>query len=320
MNRCLFAFVFIRIMEKKEINYEKRALLGGLIINAFSALVGIGFFFWSKSQAIFLDAFISFILFASTLISLFVSNSVRKEADSSYPLGRWAIENIFLIFRSILMLFIIVFSLINSISTIVSVATNSAFDQLNVSYLNMSIYAGLMVGSCFLISIIYAYCNKKIDGGSEIIKLEIKASIYDGLVTLFATSSLLLFTFVDFLNPLKDYIDSIVTIILSLIYAISPIREIIYQIKVLVDKRRDVDEEQEILKKLVSSFPEFKYYDVYYSYSDHEGAIYVCLYPKVVMKSEELHRRFIDIEEYLYKEYDDPKVILVLSKTKLHKL
>lgn len=303
-----------------KVNYERKALVIGLIINAFSALVGVVFFFWSRAQAIFLDAFISFILFASTLISLFVSNSIHKEADSSYPLGRWAIENLFMIFRSILMLFIIIFSLLNSVSTIVSVATSSPINEINISLVNMSIYAILMVGSCFLISIVYYIYNSKIEGGSEIIKLEIKASLYDGLVSLFATSSLLLFTSIDFLNPLKDYIDSIVTIILSIIYSISPIKEIAYQIKVLTDKRRESEEEQMILNKLNKQFPDFKYYDIYYSYSDHEGAIYVCLYPKKGMKSEELHLRFIEIEEYLYKEYKDPKVILVLSKTKLHKL
>ena len=302
------------------INYEKRALLSGLVINFFSALVGIVFFFWSKSQAIFLDAFISFILFASTLISLFVSNALNKEADSSYPLGRWAIENLFLVFRSILMLAIIIFSFINSISTIISVATDSAVNEINISYLNMSIYAFLMVGLCFLISIIYWINNSKIEGGSNIIKLEIKASIYDGLVTLFATSSLLIFTFVEFLNPLKDYIDSIVTIILSLIYSISPIKEIIFQIKVLVGKRRESDEENVIFDKLSSSFPGFNYYDIYFSYSDHESVIYVCLFPKEIMDSDTLHKHFVSIEEYLYKEYDNPKVILVLSKTKLHKL
>ena len=101
-----------------------------------------------------------------------------------------------------------------------------------------------MVGSCFAITITYTYYNKKSNVPSEIIKIEITSSIYDGLVTLFATASLLIFTYVPVLQKISLIGDSIVAILLSIVYLTIPIKELIKQIKILTDKRENQDIEK----------------------------------------------------------------------------
>ena len=98
------------IKDGDTLNYEQKALVIGVAINLVSSIIGIIYFIITKSQALFLDAFVSFILCVSTIISLVVTHAINKKDNEKYPLGRYAIENLFLVFRSILMLLIIAYN------------------------------------------------------------------------------------------------------------------------------------------------------------------------------------------------------------------
>ncbi len=301
-------------------NYEQKALVIGVGINLVSSIVGIIYFVITKSQALFLDAFISFILCISTIISLVVTHTVNKKDNEKYPLGRYAIENLFLVFRSILMLLIIAYTLINGVITIINFYIGKLDNDLNINFIDLLIYTILMVGSCVLITITYSYFNKKLEVKSEIISIEIKSSIYDGLVTLFATSSLVLFRYIDFLNPYQEIGDSITVIILSLFYLIMPIKELKKQVKVLTDKRNFEKQEKKIKELINLKYPFFDIYDVYAIHSEEIVSIYVCLFPSRVINSNEINKYFKEINEFLYKEYPSSKVYLILTKSKLHSL
>lgn len=218
------------------------------------------------------------------------------------------------------MLGIITYSIIEGSITIYKFTNGTLVDDLNINYLTMIIYCILMVGSCLAITSIYTHYNKKLDTPSEIIKLEIISSIYDGLVTLFATISLLVFTYVPFLEPIQPIGDSIVVIILSCFYMIIPIKEIINQLKILTDKRQNQDIEKQIKKFVYEEFTNFKIYDVYVSYSGDICSIYICLYPINDFKTSEIREEFIEIRQKLYDKYKNPKVMLLLSQQKLHNM
>lgn len=68
-------------------NNEKKALIWGVGINAFSAVLGFVFYGLTKSQSLLLDGLVSFILVLSTVISLFVTNNAHKEESEEFPLG-----------------------------------------------------------------------------------------------------------------------------------------------------------------------------------------------------------------------------------------
>ena len=301
-------------------HYEQKALYWGVAINVFSALLGLVFFFITKSQTMFLDAFISLILCVSTIISLVIARVVSKKDSEKFPLGRYAIENLFLIFRAILMLGIIAYTLIEGIVTIVHFYDGTLVSDVNINFTYMIIYAVLMVGSCVAINVIYSYYNRKLEIPSEIIKIEITSSIFDGLVTLFAASSLLIFTYVPALSHISEIGDSIVVIILSIGYLILPIKEIVKQIRILTDKRENQDIESEIRKFLNDEYSNFKIYDVYCALSGDVSSIYICLYPKEDLAASEISDEFTSIREELGQEYTHSKVILLLSDSKLHSM
>ena len=138
-------------------NNEKKALIWGVGINAFSAVLGFVFYGLTKSQSLLLDSLVSFILVLSTVISLFVTNNAHKDESEEFPLGRWAIENLFLVFRAILMLLIIVYTITEAAITMTHFFQGTLVDDVNISIVSMVTYAALMVGSCIFINIIYSY-------------------------------------------------------------------------------------------------------------------------------------------------------------------
>ena len=193
-------------------NYEFRALIIGVIINLISAIVGFIFFYLTTSMSILLDGLISAILCGSTIVSIFVSNYVNKNDSKKYPFGRYAIENVFLLFRAIMMLGTIIFTILDGALTILDFINNQTIDNFNASNWQLIVYGLSMCGLCLLITLVYSILNKKSQVKSEIIRIEIKASLYDGLVTLVAISSLLLFSNIEFLSGIKEIGDSITVI------------------------------------------------------------------------------------------------------------
>lgn len=271
-------------------------------------------------MSILLDGLISAILCGSTIVSIFVSNYVNKNDSKKYPFGRYAIENVFLLFRAIMMLGTIIFTILDGALTILDFINNQTIDNFNASNWQLIVYGLSMCGLCLLITLVYSILNKKSQVKSEIIRIEIKASLYDGLVTLVAISSLLLFSNIEFLSGIKEIGDSITVIILSIIYLYSPLKELIGQIKILIDRRRFVETEKELINNLQHKFLIFKFNDLYFAFSGDHYQIYISLYPKQNLRSEEITKKFQDIKNHLLNIYQDSKIYLLLSKEMIHNM
>ena len=216
--------------------YELRALRWGLIINACLSVVGIVFYILTKSMSIFLDMIIASVLVVSSIISIYVSKYVDKKYHCK-P-NKFTLENYFLIFRSVLMIIIILYSLVGGISSIISFKNGTFESDFEASNLELGLFCFLMCGGCLLIMAIFMYYYKKVNKQSDMILIEIKAAIFDTLVTFFGISSLWIFSNISFLNPVKEIGDSITVVILSIIYIFIPLKEIYQQIKFYLECKR----------------------------------------------------------------------------------
>lgn len=220
----------------KENMYELKALRWGFIINTCLSLVGIVFYILTKSMSIFLDMVIASVLVLSSIISIYVSKYIDKKYHCK-P-NKFTLENYFLIFRSLFMLVIIIYSLISGISSIASFINGTFESDFNASNLELGLFCFLMCGGCLLIMVIFMYYYKKTNKQSKMILIEIKASIFDTLVTFFGISSLWIFSNISFLENVKEIGDSITVVILSLIYIFIPIKEIYKQIKFYIESKK----------------------------------------------------------------------------------
>ena len=220
----------------KENMYELKALRWGFVINTCLSLVGIVFYMLTKSMSIFLDMIIASVLVLSSIISIYVSKYIDKKYHCK-P-NKFTLENYFLIFRSLFMLVIIIYSLISGISSIASFINGTFESDFNASNLELGLFCFLMCGGCLLIMVIFMYYYKKTNKQSKMILIEIKASIFDTLVTFFGISSLWIFSNISFLENVKEIGDSITVVILSLIYIFIPIKEIYKQIKFYIESKK----------------------------------------------------------------------------------
>lgn len=222
--------------------YEVVALRLGTIINTLCSVTGFVFFLITKSMSILLDTLISVILCVSTVISIFVSNKIVTDTNDNLDSqnvkckDNSKLESKFLIFRALIMLGIIIYTIVDGAICIYDFQKGTLQVDYNADNISLIIYGVMMTSLCFLITFTYSFFNNKLSEKSEIINIEIKASIYDGLVTIFAISSLLLFSNISFLEPVKDIGDSITVIILSLFYLVTPIKELKKNIKRLKEK------------------------------------------------------------------------------------
>lgn len=209
--------------------FELKALRWGFIINFCLSVVGIVFYILTKSMSIFLDMIIASVLVLSSIISIYVSKHVEKKYHCK-P-NKFTLENAFLIFRSILMIIIILYSLIGGISSIVSFKNGTFESEFEASNLELGLFCFLMCGGCLLIMGIFMYYYKKVNKQSGMILIEIKAAIFDTLVTFFGISSLWIFSNISFLSSVKEIGDSITVVMLSIIYIFIPLKEIYSQLK-----------------------------------------------------------------------------------------
>ena len=209
--------------------YELRALRSGFIINVCLSIVGLVFYLLTKSMSIFLDMIIASISIVSSMIAILVSKHIHRKYHCK-P-NRFTAENYFLIFRSLFMLVIILYSLIDGIISIISF-TNGTFEtEFNASNLELGLFCFLMCGGCLLILIIFMYYYRKVNKQSDMILIEIKSAVFDTLVTFFGISSLWIFGNISFLNPIKEIGDSITVIMLSMVYIFIPLKEIFLQLR-----------------------------------------------------------------------------------------
>jgi predicted Co/Zn/Cd cation transporter (cation efflux family) len=209
--------------------FELKALRWGFIINVCLSVVGIVFYILTKSMSIFLDMIIASVLVLSSIISIYVSKHVEKKYHCK-P-NKFTLENAFLIFRSVLMIVIILYSLIGGISSIVSFKNGTYESEFEASNLELGLFCFLMCGGCLLIMGIFMYYYKKVNKQSGMILIEIKAAIFDTLVTFFGISSLWIFSNISFLSSVKEIGDSITVVMLSIIYIFIPLKEIFSQLK-----------------------------------------------------------------------------------------
>ena len=129
------------------------------------------------------------------------------------------------------MIIIILYSLISGILSIISFINGDFTSDFEASNLELALFCFLMCGGCLLIMAIFLYYYKKVNKQSGMILIEIKAAIFDTLVTFFGISSLWVFGNISFLEPVKEIGDSITVVMLSIIYIFIPLKEIYKNIK-----------------------------------------------------------------------------------------
>lgn len=211
--RKLFIKDYQNVSDKKV--REKHGLLasiGGIIINAllfsFKLLIGI----ISSSMSIISDAINNLTDFLSCFVNLFGFKMSSKPADKEHPFGHQRIEYIA---GLIVCIIIVIIGVILGYTSIMNLINQD-------SSLDLSIYAFIILGGSILFKILLALYNYKI--GKIINSVALKASFIDSINDVISTSVVLIASLIQYFYPSLWYIDSSMSLIVSIYILISGIK------------------------------------------------------------------------------------------------
>lgn len=201
------------------IKIEQRALSLGKWGNLFMGCCGVFAAWLSNSQALLVDGLFSLVGFTAAVVGAKVSLSSRLPPDERRPIGYAADESLFVTFRALSLLGLLAFASLNAIFTIVNYAKGGAVDELR--YGVILIYFALIGTICGLLAFNHYRAWKHTGATSHVLRLEAKAALFDGLLTLAAGAGLSVMPFLEstrfgWVTPIGD---AIIVLLLCLLVA-----------------------------------------------------------------------------------------------------
>ena len=206
------------------------------MIYSFSSIVIIAI--WTGSQAVLLDSVYDGIEFLMLMPSVFIIPLLYKPSNEKHPFGYMQIETLFVVLKGILMTSVTVGLIANSIHIIID----------GGRVVNFNIVAWFEFIACVIgivVSLLLMRKNRNMN--SPLIRAELQGWVIDSVISLGMTIAFvlpILFPY-GFMLKAAPYLDSVVTIILSMIMLPVPIKTIIRGIRdlVLMPPEEDVVEE-----------------------------------------------------------------------------
>ncbi len=168
----------------------------------------------ANSQALLIDGLFSLVGYVSAVYAMRISKRAHLGPDRDRPFGYAPEEALYATFRSLALIGLVVFG--------VALASMGISDYLwtgdveEVRLVPVAIYSGGVAITCFWLAYIHYGAWVATGRRSDMLQLEIKASIYDGLITLLAGLALLstpLLTKTS-LAPLAPVMDSVVVLLI----------------------------------------------------------------------------------------------------------
>ncbi|QDT12892.1 cation transporter [Planctomycetes bacterium K23_9] len=203
---------------------EQRSFVIGKWTNLLMAVLGVGAAYASHSDALLVDGLYSAVNFVSAIVAARISASVIRPADRRFPFGYDAHEALYVKYRALILLGITSLAIFSAISRIAIYATGGHVEELVFG--PILIYTILMTVLCFGLSMLHYYDWHRSGRTSELLMMESKAAIIDGIISVAAGSGLLgaMFlrgTMFQFLVPISD---SIIVLIVSIAIIGDPVR------------------------------------------------------------------------------------------------
>lgn len=203
---------------------EKKSLIVSSVVNAIMSLAGFVVFGLTGLQALFLDAFFSFIAFLSNIMAIIFAKYSKKK-NSAYPTGMYFLEPLYGIIKALLIFTLLISSTLETSISAYNYWTFGAGEAINI--LPVLPYSVIMVALCFGLSIFNSKQNKKINNTSTMLTAESKSNLVDGIISMGVGILILLLLFIDINGPLGflHYTgDFFITIILVLVSLFPPIK------------------------------------------------------------------------------------------------
>jgi predicted Co/Zn/Cd cation transporter (cation efflux family) len=195
---------------------EGRSLLIAMWGSLFMGAAGVLTAVLSNSTAVMMDGLFSLIGFSAAFVGRRIGRRVDAGPDRARPMGYAADEAIFTTFRALSLVGLVLFAAASAGMNIYRYILGAEMPVLNFGLLFIY-FVGIGV-VCFILWAVHLYTWSRTGKVSDILRMEAKASLLDGIITAAAAAGLgAVYLFGDgFLAPVAPVGDSIVVLVLCL--------------------------------------------------------------------------------------------------------
>ncbi|MEL7527449.1 MAG: cation transporter [Pseudomonadota bacterium] len=204
-------------LEKRAMNLTRWANLGMGLAGAIAAWL-------SNSQALLIDGLFSLIGYISAVFAMRISQTAHLGPDRSRPFGYAADEALYATFRSLALIGLVVFGISQAILGISDYILGGDVETIRLA--PVAVYTVIVAAACFWLAYVHHTAWRRTGRRSDMLRLEAQASIYDGVITLFAGAGLLSTPYLKdtLFEPVAPVMDSVMVLILCSIATLSYFR------------------------------------------------------------------------------------------------
>lgn len=194
---------------------EQKALKVAVYGNVFMAVLGLGFAWYTDSQAVLLDGVFSLIAMVVSLLTLYVANLIRRPGDDDFPFGYAVFEPLLNLGKGFIIAAVMVVAFLGAAHTLI----NGGADILVGGAVIYAVTASL---GCAAIVLFMRRMARETE--SPIIEVEVKNWTIDGVISgvvalAFFITMLLEGTVVD---PWLKYVDQVLVILMAICFLFIP--------------------------------------------------------------------------------------------------
>ena len=214
------------------------------------AVVGLVVFWLSSANAMALDAMYSGVAFLTAWIASRVLRSARLGPDEDNPWGRGTQENLYVMFRSLLLIGVVLASSAQAVAELVAYFAHGESTVPKFGY--VAVYGLVVAVACAALAYMHRRNARRV-GGSAILSVEATAVAMDAAIGLGIAVSLGAVALIpdgtvitDASFNIKAVADGFVVLILSAVLIVTPIRNVITETRRLAGARMDSELDDEI--------------------------------------------------------------------------
>lgn len=165
-------------MNQKRI--EHQALMAGVAANILMGAAGLCVYFITEIEALFLDSVFTLIAVLSGIVAVSISKWSSR-TSKAFPYGLFVLEPIYVIFKSLLMLFLLVFTTVSVSKNAIAYFVDGIGEKMHMG--PVIPYEITMVILCIALFFFYRNQNKHIGNTSIMLSAESKTALIDGIMS-----------------------------------------------------------------------------------------------------------------------------------------
>ncbi|WP_333650044.1 cation transporter [Lacrimispora sp.] len=295
---------------------EHFSLVIGIAANLLMGAAGLSVYFATGIEALFLDAMFTLVTVLSGIAAAVISKR-SKYTSEIFPHGLFVLEPIYVVFKSLLMIFLIGAASISVSQKAIAYFISGTGEKMLIGPIIP--YELIMVVLCGALFFFYRTQNNRIGNTSILLKAETKSTMVDGLMSGGIGLAAFAISFIDNSSPLSFLLytgDFFITILLVLFSIKEPfilLREAFIEIADGVVTKDEIKAAiEDVIRKNLPQSTQMK----------------KCLIHKIGMSLRvivllngkddlcsisELHEKALSIEKILSGEYGNAKVSFVFS-------